>query len=77
MENPNIIEETPINIIEVKAELAKIKKRDGELTYRGNKTEEFLKEYASLTQKSAKELYEKLEGLAIGRLRDIHFSQDH
>lgn len=75
MVKPQIIEEIPINITEVKAELSKIKKRDGELTYRGNKTEEFLKEFATLSQKDAKVLYEKLEGLKISRLRDIHFQK--
>ena len=72
MTKPEIIEEKPMNIAEVKAELTKIKKRDGELTYRGEKTEEFLKECVSLNQKDAKELYEKIEGLNVPRIRDIH-----
>jgi len=75
MVKPEIIEETSINVIEVKAELAKIKKRDGELTYRGNKTEEFLNQFATLSQKDAKTLYEKLEGLNVSRIRDIHINK--
>ena len=75
MVKPEIIEETPINIIEVQAELAKIKKRDGELTYRGQKTEEFLQQFAQLKQKDAQALYEKLTGLKVSRLRDLHINK--
>lgn len=75
MVKPEIIEETPINIIEVQAELAKIKKRDGELTYRGQKTEEFLQQFAQLKQKDAQTLYEKLTGLKVSRLRDMHINK--
>ena len=75
MVKPEIVEEAPINVIEVKSELAKILKRDGELTYRGNKTVEFLDQFATLSQKDAQALYEKLEGLKVSRLREIHFNK--
>jgi|FLOH01.1.fsa_nt_gi DNA-directed RNA polymerase subunit F len=65
-----IIEKTPMNLVELKTELKKIQKRDGELTFRGGKTEEYLNDFASMPKKSADELVEKLKGLNIARLKD-------
>ncbi|MFC2135887.1 hypothetical protein ACFLTH_14830 [Bacteroidota bacterium] len=70
MSNPEVIEKIPTNIVELKNELAKIKKRDGELTFRGNKTEEYLNDFASISKKSADELIEKLRKLNITRLKE-------
>jgi len=67
---PEIVEKIPTNIVEMKTELAKIRKRDGELTFRGTKTEEYLNDFAKLSKKSADELISKLKGLGIARLKD-------
>ncbi len=70
MSKPEIIEKTPINMVELKKELKAIKKRDGELTFRGNKTEEYLNDFAELSQKDADELVKKLRNLNIARLKE-------
>jgi len=75
MSNPQLIEKKSINMIALKEELAEIKKRDGELSLRGNKTEEYLNEFASLKPKQAEELYKEIEKLAIPRLRDMQINK--
>ncbi|MFH1589595.1 MAG: hypothetical protein ABIB43_03445 [archaeon] len=70
MSKPEVIEKTPTNIVEVRQELKRIKKRDGELTFRGNKTEEYINDFAKLSYKDATELIEKLRKLGITRLKE-------
>jgi len=70
MVKPEIIESVPMNMSEVKEALSKIKKRDGELNYRANKTDEYLGSVAKLSAKKAKELYAEIEKLNIPRLKD-------
>jgi len=70
MHKPEIIEKVPTNIVELKNELGKIRKRDGDLTFRGNKTEEYLNDFGKLSKKSADEMVDKLKGLKITRLKD-------
>ena len=70
--NPQIIEEQALTMAEVKEHLAKIKKRDEELNFRANKTEENLNTVVEIKPAKAKELKEKLEELSIPRLKDVH-----
>ncbi|MFO7710968.1 MAG: hypothetical protein R6V53_04340 [Candidatus Woesearchaeota archaeon] len=72
MSKPNILEEKPISLVEVKSELKKIKKRDGEYSFRANKTEEYLNHFANITQKKAKDIYKGLSDLNIPRFKDVH-----
>lgn len=72
MKQPDVISETPLNMVQVKEELTKIKKRDGELNYRANKTLDYLTLFVQLSGAKAKELYDKLEKLAVPRLKDAH-----
>jgi len=72
MARPEVLKETPITIVELKEEIGKIKKRDGELNFRATKTEEYLEQFVSLSQKKTEELKEKIEKLAIPRLKDEH-----
>lgn len=72
MARPEVLGETPITISELKAKLSKVRKRDEELNYRANKTEEYINQLFSLDEKKAKELREKLEGLGIPRLKIEH-----
>ena len=72
MSKPKIINEIPMSMVEVKAELNKIKKRDGELSFRANKTEDYLNYFTTLSQKKTKEIYKSLEDLNIPRLKDVH-----
>ncbi len=70
--NPQLIEEQALTMAEVKEHLGKIKKRDGELNFRANKTEENLNAVVTLSMTKAKELKKKLEDLEIPRFKDIH-----
>ncbi|NQV08501.1 hypothetical protein HQ529_01465 [Candidatus Woesearchaeota archaeon] len=72
MAKPLIVDESPMNMAQVKDELVRIRKRDKGLNFRATRTEEYLKEMVSLDGKKAEELYSKLEGLNVPRLRDVH-----
>ena len=65
-----ILSETPINTYQLKEELSKIKKRDKELNFRAQKTEEHLAQV--ITHKNANELFDKISKLNISRLREQH-----
>jgi len=65
--------ETPINMAQLKEELAKIKKRDKELNFRATKTEEYLNQFVTL--KNPNELVEKLTKLDIPRLKENHINK--
>jgi DNA-directed RNA polymerase subunit F len=67
-----LIEELPITMAELKAELAHIKERDEELTARSNKVEEYVGHFVDVDEKKAVELKKSLEGLNIPRLKDLH-----
>lgn len=75
MAKPNIITEKPISMTELKEEIENIKKRDKELNFRANRTEEYLKVFAQKDLKITKELYEKIEKLNIPRLKPEHITK--
>jgi DNA-directed RNA polymerase subunit F len=75
MSNPQVTDKKSINMIALREKLAEIKKRDGELSLRGNKTEEYVNEFAMLKPKQAEELYKELEKLSIPRLKDSHINK--
>ncbi|MBW2999079.1 hypothetical protein KY339_00260, partial [Candidatus Woesearchaeota archaeon] len=54
---------------QLKNELKKIKKRDEELNFIANKTNDYLNTFSVLKEKEAKDLQKKLEGLKITRLK--------
>ena len=64
--------EQAITMSELKSELAKIKKRDQELNFRAQKTEEYLTQFSLLSKKDVDELTKKLNDLAIPRLKIEH-----
>ncbi|MBW2967002.1 hypothetical protein KY362_00805 [Candidatus Woesearchaeota archaeon] len=66
------VSEQPITMAELKDELKKIRKRDEELNFRAEKTEEYLSQFDILPDKSAKELFKKIEGLDIPRMKPEH-----
>lgn len=72
MTKPQIVEEIPLNIVEVKEMLKKIKERDEELNYRAQKTAEYLDAISTIKPKQAKELKEKLLALEIPRVKEMH-----
>jgi len=75
MTKPKIINEEPMSISDVKAALSAIKKRDKELTFRGNKTEEYVSQFSDLDGKKTAELSEKLAKLNIPRLKELHIKK--
>ncbi|MFC1648399.1 hypothetical protein ACFL1B_02960 [Nanoarchaeota archaeon] len=70
MSKPEVIEKKPINMVELKSELAKIKKRDEELSFRGGRTIEYLNEFVTVKKKDAAELEGKLRKLGLSRLKN-------
>ncbi len=69
MTKPQIIEESPVTMSELKEELKNIKKRDEELNFRAERTEEYLQQFTILKQKDAKELFKKIEKLDVPRMK--------
>src|SRR3989338_5829235 len=70
MADIKILSEVPINMYQLQEELKAIRKRDKELNFRANKTEEYL---ISLVQiKDGDALFKKLVALDIPRLREQH-----
>ena len=70
MTDMQIVSETPINVYQLKKELERIRKRDNELNFRANKTEEYLNQVTAF--KNAEELFDKIMHLNIPRLREQH-----
>ena len=70
MTDMQIVSEVPINLYELKKDLDRIKKRDRELNFRANRTEEYLNDIAIL--KNTEELFDKLIKLNIPRLKEQH-----
>ena len=64
------LSENPIDVYQLKEELSKIKKRDKELNFRAQKTEEHLAQTA--THNNADRLFDKINKLNISRLREQH-----
>jgi DNA-directed RNA polymerase subunit F len=67
-----IIEEKPINMVELHSEIDKIKKRDENVNFRVGKIEEYLNLFQKLKPAEAKELQGDLEKLNVPRLKDMH-----
>jgi len=65
-----VLSETPISSYQLKEELEKIKKRDGELNFRAAKTEEHLTNISA--SKNQDQIFEKINKLNISRLRLQH-----
>ncbi len=72
MSKPTIIEKQPLNTSFFKRELDQIKERDGELTFRGGKTEEHLNHIKPMDYVKAEELLNRLQELGIPRLKPEH-----
>jgi len=67
-----IIKETPISMGEMKAEVEKIKKRDKELGFRTQRTDEYLQSFA---KKDSLKLLEGLRKMEIPRLKEEHITK--
>lgn len=67
-----VINETPMGLNEVKEELSKIKAKDNELTFRAQKTMDYLEQVLTISNAQAKELFAKLTKLEIPRIKELH-----
>jgi DNA-directed RNA polymerase subunit F len=72
MPNPKIIEETAMNLVDLKADLEKIEARDKELNYRSNKSKEYIHHFVDLSMDKKNTLNKKLIDLDMVRLKDAH-----
>ncbi len=72
MTKPEILNEVPISMVDLKEELEKNKKRDTELNFRATRTEEHLQQFVKISKKDAEELKKELEALQISRIKEIH-----
>ena len=73
MADAQIISEAPISIYQLRKELDRIKKRDNELNFRANKTEEYLSQVATLKDHDG--LFDKIMKLNIPRLKEQHIQK--
>src|SRR3989338_922989 len=69
---PQIIEETPLTLVEVSSLLSKLKKRDTELNLRAQKTEGYVNHFAKLKKKEYEEKEKEMHDLNIPRLKPHH-----
>ena len=67
-----IISETPIGMNDVREELAKIKAKDGELSFRSQKTSDYLEQMITLSSGQAKELFKSISKLEVPRIKEQH-----
>ena len=75
MVNPQLVEEEPVSLAEVKKSLEDIEKRDKELNYRSNKTKEYLNNFNIADHKTKEELQKKLIALDMVRLKDAYIAK--
>ena len=69
MVKPQLLQEQPVMLAEVKDDLEKVKARDGQLGFRATKTEEYLQDFPVLQVVKAHALRKKLEELEISRMK--------
>lgn len=72
MAHISVLEEKSLTMAELKEELARVKKRDGELNFRANKTEEYL---AHFVKANNQKLAVEIGKLAIPRLKESHIAK--
>lgn len=70
MANPEFIEEKPLSLVDVQKHLEDVEKRDEELNYLSNKCKEYLSNFVNLSTKEKEDLYKKLLGLKLTRLKE-------
>ena len=72
MPSPGFIEEKPLSLVDVKASLQSIEKRDEELNYLSNKAKDHLDHFVILSPDKKEELSKKLSDLNLTRLKEEH-----
>jgi DNA-directed RNA polymerase subunit F len=72
MTKAKLINEQPVSMAFIRKHLEEIKKRDGELNFRGTKCEDYLNTVVDLKFEESVKLEKDLEGLKIPRLKPEH-----
>ncbi|MBS3138510.1 hypothetical protein J4207_02280 [Candidatus Woesearchaeota archaeon] len=72
MVKPELVQEQPVPLAEVKEELERIKARDGQLGFRATKCEEYLQEFSLLGSTKTRALQKKIAELEISRIKFEH-----
>jgi DNA-directed RNA polymerase subunit F len=75
MTQPTIISEKAVDIYEVKEELAAIEKKEGELSFRSQKTKEYLEDVSQMDDAKAKAAREAIAALDIPRFKDEYVAK--
>ncbi|MDP3698048.1 MAG: hypothetical protein Q8R47_00525 [Nanoarchaeota archaeon] len=73
MPSPQLVSETPLALAEVKAILQSVEKRDESLNFLSNKAKEQQEVFATLSKGKKDELYSRLTGLNLTRLKEEHY----
>ena len=72
MVSPQFIEEKPLSLVDVKVILDNVEKRDTELGFQSSKVKEYLENFVELSPSKKEELYKKLQGLNLTRIKEEH-----
>lgn len=72
MPKPIVVAEKAILMAEVKEHLGNLRKKEGELSFRATKTEEYLMDFVTHDRKKYDDLKKKIEELGVARLREEH-----
>lgn len=72
MSEIEIVSENPVTLTELREKLKDIKKRDKELTFRANKTLEYIETFSAIKVEKAIALKKSILDLNIGRLKERH-----
>lgn len=72
MVSPQFLEEKPLALADVKAVLSEIETRDGQLNPQSQKAKEYGELFGELSHSQREELYKKLKGLGLTRIKEEH-----
>lgn len=72
MSKPEVLEKTPISMVQLKTELNNISKRDKEPGFRTTKTLEYINSFSVPSQTEFNSLKKKIEELQVPRLKEEH-----
>lgn len=75
MADIKIMEEKPLTLAELKEKLDVIEKRDKDISFRANKTKEYLNAFSIKKLKEVETLKKKIEELNVPRLKDRHIAK--
>jgi DNA-directed RNA polymerase subunit F len=75
MSQPTFGNEETLDIYQVKEQLAVIEKRDGELSFRAQKTKEYIEEVEQMELKQANDVRKKMLALEIPRFKPDHIAK--